>query len=31
MIGQVTPPAVGSFTFKLAGAPPNDPGLKFVK
>ena len=31
MIAELTPPKNGSFNFQLAGAPPGDPGLKFVK
>jgi len=31
MLAEVTPPASGSFSFQLLGAPPGDPGLKFAK
>lgn len=31
MLAQVTQPQGGSFGFQLLGAPPGDPGLKFVK
>ena len=31
MLAEVTPPQNGSFGFVLPGAPPGDPGLKFVK
>ena len=31
MLAEVTPPQSGSFGFQLLGAPPGDPGLKFVK
>src|SRR5262245_23693465 len=31
MLAEVTQPQGGSFGFQLLGAPPGDPGLKFVK
>ncbi|HZN32275.1 MAG TPA: tetratricopeptide repeat protein, partial [Pirellulaceae bacterium] len=31
MLAEVTRPQAGSFSFALLGAPPGDPGLKFVK
>ena len=31
MLAEVTQPAGGNFSFQLLGAPPGDPGLKFVK
>ena len=31
MVGQVLPLADNSFQFRLAGSPPNDPGLTFAK
>lgn len=31
MLAEVTPPQGGAFSFALPGAPPGDPGLKFVK
>ena len=31
MLAQVTQPQSGKFDFKLLGAPPDDPGLKFSK
>jgi uncharacterized protein (TIGR03066 family) len=31
MLAEVTPPQGGSLSFKMMGAPPGDPGLKFAK
>jgi uncharacterized protein (TIGR03066 family) len=31
MLAEVTQPKAGGFEFKMLGAPPGDPGLKFVK
>lgn len=31
MLAEITSPKGGSFSFQLLGAPPGDPGLKFVK
>ena len=31
MVGQVSDVTAGTFTFKLAGGSPNDPGLVFTK
>jgi uncharacterized protein (TIGR03066 family) len=31
MLAEVTAPDGGRFDFKLLGAPPDDPGLKFAK
>jgi uncharacterized protein (TIGR03066 family) len=31
MLAEVTQPQGGSFSFQMMGAPPGDPGLKFVK
>jgi tetratricopeptide (TPR) repeat protein len=31
MLAEVTPPKGGSFEFQMLGAPPGDPGLKFVR
>jgi uncharacterized protein (TIGR03066 family) len=31
MLAEITPPQNGAFNFQMLGAPPGDPGLKFVK